>query len=100
MWWGQVWWAGTHLWPGVAGDQAGELQGLSLADGVDPLGVALLLDVAGQARVHDPHRGGSCKASRETGSEPHRSRDHESWKGLPRIASLRESNPTMELSAQ
>ncbi|XP_074398315.1 uncharacterized protein LOC141729302 [Zonotrichia albicollis] len=56
--WGQVWWAGTHLWPGVAGDQAGELQGLSLADGVDALGVALLLDVAGQARVHDPHRGG------------------------------------------
>lgn len=42
-------WVGAHLWSGMAGDQAGQLQRLTLADGVDPLRVALLLDVARQA---------------------------------------------------
>lgn len=41
--------AGAHLWPRMAGDQAGQLQRLAFADGVDPLRVALLLDVARQA---------------------------------------------------
>lgn len=57
--------AGAHLWPRMAGDQAGQLQRLALADGVDPLRVAFLLDVARQARVHDPHSGGGCKTQRE-----------------------------------
>lgn len=60
---------GTHLWPRMAGDQAGQLQRLALADGVHPLRVAFLLDVAGQARVHDPHRGGGCKTQREKPGE-------------------------------
>lgn len=64
--------AGAHLWPRMAGDQAGQLQRLALADGVDPLRVAFLLDVARQARVHDPHSGGGCKTQREKPGERHR----------------------------
>lgn len=56
----------------MAGDQAGQLQRLALTDGVDPLRVALLLDVACQARVHDPHGGGGCKTQREKPGEHHR----------------------------
>lgn len=63
--------AGAHLWPRMAGDQAGQLQRLALADGVDPLRVAFLLDVARQARVHDPHSGGGCKTQREKPGERH-----------------------------
>jgi len=64
--------AGAHLWPRMAGDQAGQLQRLALTDGVDPLRVALLLDVARQARMHDPHGGGGCKTQREKPSERRR----------------------------
>lgn len=53
----------------MARDQAGQLQRLALADGVDPLRVALLLDVARQARVHDAHGGGGCKTQREKAGE-------------------------------
>jgi len=40
--------------------QAGELQGLPLPDGVDPLGVPLLFHVAGVARVDDADGGRRC----------------------------------------
>lgn len=36
-----------YLWSRVPRHQTGELQGLSLPNGVDSLGVSLLLDVAG-----------------------------------------------------
>lgn len=73
----------------MAGDQAGQLQRLALADGVDSLRVAFLLDVAGQARVHDPHGGGGCKTQREKPGE-HR-RPHSP--GLAQTH-LRASSPT------
>lgn len=37
----------AHLRSRMPRHQAGELQGLSLPDGVHPLGVSLLLDIAG-----------------------------------------------------
>ena len=44
----------------MSGDQAGELQGLPLPDGVHPLSVAFLLHVTGMARVHDTNSRGRC----------------------------------------
>lgn len=50
----------SHLWSRVPGDQTGQLEGLSFTDGVHPLRVALLLDIARVAGVHNADSRGSC----------------------------------------
>lgn len=59
----------THLWPGVACHQTHQLQRLPFADGVHSLRVALLLNVAGQARMVDPHCGRGCGSNRKESRE-------------------------------
>ena len=48
-----------HLGSRMARHQTGELQGLSLSDGVDSLSVSLLLDITSMSRVYnaDSRRG-------------------------------------------
>lgn len=58
----------SHLWSRVSGDQAGELERLSLSDGVNPLGVTLLLHVTRVTRVHDTDSRRRCGEKRQNRS--------------------------------
>lgn len=74
LWWHQLWAASRwwlkrsevskhpepHLWPWMPRDQTGQLQSLPLPDGVHPLRVALLLNVACVTGVDDPNVWRSC----------------------------------------
>lgn len=45
--------------------QTGELQGLSLSDGVDPLRVPLLFNITGMPRVYDADGRRRCGGKKE-----------------------------------
>lgn len=80
----------AHLWPRVARHQTHQLQRLPFADGVHSLRVALLLNVAGQARMVNPHCGWGC------------GRNQKEWikkrtdQGRPRGTSASPTSPTLQ----
>lgn len=55
----------SHLWAGVSGHQALQLQRASLSDGEHPLSVALLLQAARLPGVEDADSRGRCRGAEQ-----------------------------------